>query len=83
MLSGRRFMLRRATLALDTIDGKRVATTVPAGSIILIVSGPMGNDRLLDVLWEGREISMFAIDVVERGNEMTETLTCGNVSAGP
>jgi hypothetical protein len=60
-------------LALDVIDGKRVAITVPAGSTIKVVSGPTSeSDRLVDVVWAGRTVAMFAYDVNVRGTEIKD-----------
>jgi hypothetical protein len=41
---------------------------VPATSIVEILSAP-DEDRLIEVLWEGRRMLMFAIDLEERGLE--------------
>jgi hypothetical protein len=73
MLTGKRFKLENPTMALDLIDGKRVAVTVPTGATIKVVSGPSGEgDRLVDVMWAGRTVAMFAYDVGVRGTEITE-----------
>lgn len=73
MLTGKRFKLERATLALGVVDGKRKAVTIPVGTIIKIVSDPTGDgDQMLDVLWEDQLVSMFAIDVDVRGTEIVE-----------
>jgi len=54
-------------MALDVVDGKRVAITVPTGAVIRVVSGPTGEgDRLVDVVWEGHTVTMFAFDVTDR-----------------
>lgn len=71
MLTGKHFKLNTATLAIDSIEGKRVAVTVPAGNIVKVTSGPRDdNDRMVDVLWDGRIVVMFAIDVNVRGTEV-------------
>jgi hypothetical protein len=72
MLSGKRLKLGIETMAVDTVDGKRMAVTVPAEAIIKVVSGPRHGDRMMDVLWEGRVVQMFAVDVEERGTEVME-----------
>ena len=73
MLTGKRFRLENPTLALDIVDGKRVAITVPTGSTIKVVSGPTGEgDRLVDVVWESRTMAMFAYDVSVRGIEILD-----------
>jgi hypothetical protein len=73
VLTGKRFRLERATLALGVGNGKRNAVTVPAGAIIKVVSGPTGEgDRMVDVHWDGQTLTMFAIDVDVRGTEIEE-----------
>jgi hypothetical protein len=73
MLTGKRFKLENPTMALDVIDGRHVAVTIPTGSTIQVVSGPTGEgDRLVDVVWEGRTVAMFAYDVSVRGTEVKE-----------
>jgi hypothetical protein len=71
MLTGRRFELTSPTMAIDESDGKREAITVPVGAILKVVSGPSSEvDRMVDVLWEGRLVVMFAIDLTTRGVEI-------------
>lgn len=72
MLTGRRFKLAVATVAVETLDDKLHAITIPAGSDIKVVSGPRNGDRMMDVLWEGRVVMMFAVDVEKRGTEIME-----------
>jgi len=71
MLTGKQFELNTPTVAIDTVEGKHVAAVVPAGSVIKVASGPTPGDRMVDVLWEGRMVMMFAIDVDVRGTEVT------------
>jgi hypothetical protein len=72
MLSGKRFKLEISTVGVEIVSGKRVAVTVPAGDTIKVVSGPRHTDAMMDVLWEGRVVMLFAIDVEERGTEIAE-----------
>jgi len=72
MLTGKRFQLGRQTLALDVVDGKRTVVNLPAGAVIKIVSGPLGNDRMIDILCDGRTLAMFAVDLDTRGTEIKE-----------
>jgi hypothetical protein len=71
MLTGKKYQLRAETVAIDVMDGKRVAVTIPSGAVIKIVAGPQHNDRLIDVLWDGRVVQMFAVDVEARGIEIS------------
>jgi len=72
MLTRKRFKLERATLGVETVDGKRLAVTIPAGSIVMVLSGPKNGDGIVDVLWEDRTLGMFAVDVDVRGTEITD-----------
>jgi hypothetical protein len=71
MLTGKRFRLRSETIGIEQKDGKLVAVTVPAGSVVTITSGPRPNDmRLVDTVWEDKTLVMFAEDVQARGDEV-------------
>jgi len=75
MLAGKRFRLERATLAVKMIDGKKTAVTVPAGAIVRVLSAPQDGQELITVLWEQRELQMFAVDVDVRGTEIKDIET--------
>ncbi len=72
MLTGKRFRLKTSTLSIEGMNGTRTAVTLPAGAIVKVVSGPTPGDRLVDVLWEGKMVEMFAIDLHMRGIEVRE-----------
>jgi hypothetical protein len=73
MLTGKQFKLKRPTVCVERLDGHRKAVTLPAGAIIKVLSGSMGDgDRMVEVLWEGRTLAMFAVDVNVRGSEIKE-----------
>jgi len=73
VLTGRRFRLERPTLAIDGVNGKRQSLFVPAGAVIKIVSGPTSaGDRMVDVLWDSKIVTMFAIDVNVRATEILD-----------
>ena len=65
------FRLKQDTIALDTTAHKALAITIPKGAIIQAVHPLIGNR--IDVIWEGRTVSMFAEDVRDRG-ETVENL---------
>jgi hypothetical protein len=72
MLTGKRFRLMTATLAIDSSGEKRIAVTVPAGSVIEVIRGPRPNDtRMVHVRWNTRVLVMFTADVEGRGQEVT------------
>ena len=72
MLTGKRFRLERATLAVGDGDGKRRAVSIPAGSVIKVVAGPNNGDGMVDVVWDGRIVEMFEVDVNVRGTEIDD-----------
>ena len=72
MLSGKRFSLKRSTIAVDMVDGKHTAISVPAGATIEVLPGSRNGDTTVEVLWDGRDVVMFAVDLTERGTEITE-----------
>ena len=72
MLSGKRFSLTRSTIAVDMVDGKHTAVGIPAGATIEVLPGSRNGDTTVEVLWDGRDVVMFVVDVTERGTEVTE-----------
>ena len=73
MLTGKRYRLERPTLAIHSTNGKRESLYVPAEAIVKVVSGPTSTgDRMVDVLWDGKIVTMFAIDVNIRGTEILD-----------
>ena len=75
MLTGKQFKLERGTLAVERVDepgSKPRAVTVPAGAIIRVLTGPQNADGLVSVLWEGRTLGMFEVDVNVRGTEIED-----------
>jgi hypothetical protein len=76
VLTGKRFRLKVPTIGLALVDDKRIAVPIPAGSIVVVTGGPRPNDmRMVDVLWEGQTLTMFAEDVEKRGEEVTTNAT--------
>jgi hypothetical protein len=76
VLTGKRLRLKVPTIALALIDHKRVAVRIPPDSILTVSSGSRPQDmRMVDVLWEGQTLAMFAEDVQKRGEEITTKAT--------
>lgn len=69
-MRGLRFRMITPTLAIRDQDGLKIPVTVPKGSEIEVVDGPLDGDRLLDVLWEGQAVMMFTTDIRERGEQI-------------
>lgn len=63
MLTGKRFLLHKDTLAVETIGDRRRSVSIPSGGIVKVVSDPSREEEQVDVLWAGRALTMFAVDV--------------------
>jgi len=64
MLTGKRFRVLDSIAALDGTDGNGWVS-IPAGMIFEVVAGPHGDgDRLIELRWEGRVMTMFASELV-------------------
>ena len=72
MLIGKSFRLELATLSVEDLDGNRTAVTLPAGAIVKVVSVPTSAaDRMVDVCWEGRIVTVFLVDMHVRSTQIT------------
>ena len=62
-------MLAKATLAFELVEGERRLHTVPKDAVVRILAEPTHrhDDALVPVLWDGKIVSMFAIDITKRG----------------
>jgi hypothetical protein len=66
MLTGRRFMLRVPTVA---VDEQRVVLIMPVGAILTVTSDTSFEKRMIEVRWQSRKLAMFGSDLTERGEE--------------
>jgi len=65
MLFGGRYKLRTATVAVDC---NRVAMQIPAEAVVQVTSHSTDGESLVEVAWEGRSYTIFAVDLMERGD---------------
>jgi hypothetical protein len=72
MLAGKRFKLRNSTFAIEIVKGRRLRVTIPARTILKVISGLGDDGQMVEVLWEGRQIRMFAVDLITRGAEIPD-----------
>ena len=64
------FRLTIPTIALFVEDGRQVAHKLPAGAIVNAVDGLVREMGFLDVIWDSKKISMFAMDLMSRGEKV-------------
>jgi hypothetical protein len=64
-------VLTSDALAIEPFHHRTRAVSVPSGSIVQVVKYPCQNDRrMTDVLLDGRPITIFALDLVYRSDEV-------------
>ena len=72
MPSSGQYRINKATMVLFFEDGRHVAHTIPAGSVITIVDPATFNgDKLVSVIWAEKEAMMFTQDIRTRGEELS------------
>ena len=72
--SGAKFRIVTALIGVDYTGEHGVAVIIPANAIIEVLSGPrLDNTRMVDVLWEGRPLSMFVQDILGRCQRVSES----------
>ena len=69
----KRYKLKMPARAIETIEGRLVSITIPAGEIVEVLAAPTDkSDMLVDVLLEGRTIAMHVIDVNAHATEIND-----------
>ena len=68
-----RYRLTGPTIALFLKGERQIADTVPSGAIITIDGDAFNGDKLVNVMWDGREIMMFAQDLRTRTERIMAT----------
>jgi hypothetical protein len=70
MLTGKKFRLTSATIGVVATSEEKTVVRIPRGAAVQVLSGPIGNDRMLDVLYEGQTLMMFVDDIVHGAEEI-------------
>ena len=75
---GQRFRLNTSKIGLVIEDGKKVAVQIPAGAELLAIDSVpdpvVDRQQQVQVKWESKTISMFAVDLREYAEPiLTET----------
>jgi hypothetical protein len=73
MLAGKSYKLRSPTLGLTSANGKRRAVLIPAGSQVSVVASRLSpENRMVDVMFDGERLTVFAVDILDRGEEIQD-----------
>jgi hypothetical protein len=72
MKPGAVYRLKTATIGAIIADGevRPLPTIIPAGTVLTVVDDDLGRTGYTHVLWEERIVTMFSIDVRERGERV-------------
>jgi hypothetical protein len=82
--SGERFRIVTALIGVDYTGDRGVTVIIPADATIEVVSGPrLDNTRMVDVLWEGRPLSMFIQDILGRCQRVSASAGDSSSLAAP
>ena len=72
MWTARRFRLKEQILVTELQGGDRVAHYIPRGELVVVAGGPRTDDiRLVDLFWGDRTVTVFAVDLEARGEEVS------------
>jgi hypothetical protein len=73
-MKNRRYRVTTPTIAMCRGDGHVSTVTVPINGIVTTAVEPDG-DRLIDVIWDGKNYTMFTQDLRDRG-ELIDEAAC-------
>jgi hypothetical protein len=78
--TGKHFRLKAATLGIETVGNHTEAVHVPAGDVVIALSGPRNDDaRMISVRWNNKTLVMFVEDIETRGLEVDGSPSAGAV----
>ena len=61
-----RFRIKEPIIALFEENGRHVARMVPAGAVVTIDGPAFDGDKLVNVIWDRRDVMMFTQDLETR-----------------
>lgn len=73
-MRGETYLINHPSLAILSrpTGGKRLPVTVPAGSRVRVLEGPMDGTRLVEVDWDGDIVLMFTEDLRNHGTLISQ-----------
>ena len=67
-MHGKSYRLNAETLGILLSEKQpRVAVMIPYDAVVTVVNGPLNGNRMVDVMWNGKIVMIFADDLRERG----------------
>jgi len=81
VLSGKHLRLTSSIIGIHSVDNQRTAILIPEEAIVKVVSGPSADEGMMDVLWNDRQVAVFAVDIMDRAEETSTVMDVGSVSA--
>jgi hypothetical protein len=70
MFTGKKFRMKSATIGVLATSEPKTVVRIPRDAVVRVLSGPTGNDRTLDVHYEGQTLMMFVDDIVHGAEEI-------------
>lgn len=72
---GQRFRLKTATIAITDAPEKRIAVRLPTGAQIVVLDqiqpdAQLDSSHQVTVEWDGKVVSMFLVDIHEKGERI-------------
>ena len=78
MPTGLVFCLKRPLLAVTSDGEKESAVSLPEQAVLRLI-GPSSHHGMVDAIWLGRCVSLFKVDLTERGEEISEASVGGSM----
>ena len=66
----KRYLIKEPTIAMFQENGVYVARTVASGMIVEVQNNPIEGDKLVDVVWSGKNVMMFTQDLRNRAEPL-------------
>ena len=64
------YRLKSETIALQERNGRLGAVLVPEGTILVVRENFAIRQRLIECLWNGQPVAVFAVDLLQRGERI-------------
>jgi hypothetical protein len=65
-MSAKRYRIKEPTIAMFRDEECGVARKISAGTIVEVPAGSTDHNKLVEVIWEGRQVLMFMQDLQTR-----------------